>query len=265
MSDNVKITKSYSKRIVLEVATEVGDTRTGRRVPNYDDWDLSFSNEIKKLQELIVKFVENETKDLEKYLDNIVAQFKTEANFNKIMCYKGVKLGTKIEGDYIGPAPKEVRSDQRYSTKKEECLYLITDNNFIKYEIEKEEQITDWLEQKYEINLSNYKIANLSSSNNLIDEILENAFFMSERGKTHQGYNIEESLIKQGKSKYLFSQLLAKLFKKYNWDGFYISGVQGKKGATYNNIVLFESITSDNWEKWVYEKYDRHSKNKGSE
>ena len=191
-------------------------------------------------------------KKLEKYLSNEVSKFKFKPDFKKIICYRGLSINSEsnLEDNYIGPPPKKYLTENRYNNKSEKCLYLIDDNNFIGEEI----QETKWLEQKYKINVSDYEIADLSISNDEMNNILKLAFYMAERGITNGGYNIEKELQNRGKTKYLYSQLLSKVFQKYNWDGFYIPGVRGKKGSHYNNIVIFESIVN-NWRKWVCGNY----------
>ncbi|SFM00528.1 hypothetical protein [Halanaerobium salsuginis] len=252
---NIKVFDSVKNKIEGSIKVEAGDTRTGRKVVHYDSKDPGISEARKKLEKLIKDFVELGKPDLETYLAEIVSKFRCKTNLKQILCYRGLSIESEsnLNDKYIGPAPKEYITDNRYNSKNENCLYLIDDNKFIKEEICKE----NWLEQKYEIPLSDYKIADLSVDNNKINNILKLAFYMSEKGRTNSGYNIESALQKRGKSKYLYSQLLAKLFKKYKWDGFFIAGVRGRKKEHYNNIVIFESIIRD-WQEWISGQYYYH-------
>lgn len=255
MNDNIKQIKvfdSLTNKIEDSIEVETGDTRTGRTAVHYDSKNPDISEAKSKLENLIIKFVEEETVALKNYLAQIISKFKYQPDLDKIICYRGLSIESEsnLDNEYIGPAPKKYITDNRYNSKKESCLYLIDNNKFIKEEICEE----NWLEQKYEIPVADYKIADLSVNNGEINNILELAISMSERGRTNSGYNIESELQKRGKSKYLYSQLLAKLFKEYGWEGFYIAGVHGNKEEHYNNLVIFTSIIG-NWQNWVSGKY----------
>lgn len=203
-----------------------------------------------KLQNHIIDYVEKDSDDLNFFIEQLVENFTTVLTLDKSTFYRGVDVSVKrhLTSNVIGPAPHPKYG--RYNVKKEICLYLIDNFDFLFSELSAESVLV----QKYSIPINDFKIANLSPNNKALHNSLALAFQMTERGKTSSGYDIEENLEKRGKNKYLVSQLLASHFKKYNWDGMYIPGVHGVSGVHYHNLSLFSSITNQ-WEQWTEGEY----------
>ncbi|MEW5803224.1 MAG: hypothetical protein AB1847_14095 [bacterium] len=176
--------------------------------------------------------------------------FKKKLTGENLLFYRGVDISVKekLKSLFIGPSPAS--KDGRYNREGERCLYLITDIEPLKSELKSSELLV----QEYYIPVDRYKIADLASDNSELHNNLAIAFHMAERGATPSGYDIEKELEKRRRSKYSFSQLLASIFKRYNWDGLYIPGVHGSPGKYYCNMAIFDSII-DQWESWVKPGY----------
>ena len=208
------------------------------------------------LQKHIIDFVENNSDELNYFIEQLVKNFTTVLTLANSVFYRGfdASLEKHLTSNVIGPAPQP--ESGRYNKKNETCLYLIDNFDFLFSELESESILV----QKYCVPICDFKIADLSPNNKSLHNSLALAFQMTESGKTSSGYNIEESLEQRGKNRYLVSQLLASHFKNYNWDGMYIPGVHGAAGLHYHNLALFSSITN-HWEQWTESEYFKKSKN----
>ncbi|MHC4146647.1 MAG: hypothetical protein ACYSUD_17960 [Planctomycetota bacterium] len=231
------------------IRTGSKEHRTGRSADYYDSQQPAKGPE---LDELIRKFVETSTSELEEFLLPIVRDFSTQFQPKKKNFYRGLCYSEKanIQCDRIGPSPKP--EDNRYSVKGEPCLYLIDNIQFLYEEL----KTSSLLIQEYDnIAFNNMRIADLSAENASLDNILHLAFQRAESGRT-ASYKFEEVLRKKGESPYLVSQLLAACFKKQDWDGMYIPVVHGASGKNYHNLSIFASKIS-NWRDWATRPYYR--------
>jgi hypothetical protein len=203
-----------------------------------------------KIQKLIIDFVEKGLDGLSPFIDSLVQNFDTTLQGKNITFYRGVDISVEkhLSSKKIGPSPNS--NDGRYNVKGDKCIYLIDDIDFLFSEIES----SNALIQRYDIPVYKFKIADLSSNNKDIHNSLALAFDMTENGRTSSGYNFEEALENCGKSKYLVSQLLSNIFKKYGWDGLYIPGVHGSNGQYYHNCTIFSTIANQ-WENWAIGSY----------
>ncbi|MBW2741778.1 MAG: hypothetical protein JRE64_23690 [Deltaproteobacteria bacterium] len=232
-----------------DLKLEVTSAKTNRKIIHSDSQNPTDTG---KLQQFIINYVEDDSKDLANFIDLLVKEFDCLAGLPNQIFYKGIdssKAGY-LRYEQIGPSPNP--EDNRYSVKDEKCLYLIDNYDFLFEEI-KPVQISICV-QKYNMPLNEYKIADLSPNNKNLHNSLALAFDMAERGMTSSGYPFEEELKKRGKSRYQVSQLLSSLFKKYGWEGLYIPGVHGIQGRHYHNLAIFNSII-DKWTKWAKGSY----------
>ena len=228
------------------------DGKTNRSVIHADSRNPTDTD---KLQKLIIDFVENNSDELDYFIEQLVKNFAIVLTLDDIFFFRGVvSLKILLPCNVIGPAPNP--KSGRYNKKNETCLYLIDTLDFLFSELDSESLLV----QKYNVPICYYKIADLSPNNKSLHNSLGLAFQMTESGKTPSGYNIEANLEQRGKDRYLVSQLLASHFKEYHWDGMYIPGVHGAVGGHYHNLVLFSSIVSQ-WKQWVEGKYFKISKN----
>ena len=228
-----------------DLKLEVKNARTNRKIVHSDDQNPTDAG---NLHQLTISYVEEDSKELYKFIDLLVKEFDCIAGLSNQIFYKGIdssKAGD-LPSKRIGPSPNP--KDNRYSVKGEKCLYLIDKYDFLFEEIKPETNSICF--QKYNIPLKKYKIADVSPSNRNLHNSLALAFDMAERGVTPSGYPFEEELKKRGKSKYQVSQLLSSLFKKHGWEGLYIPGVHGVQGRHYHNLAIFNSII-DKWEEWA--------------
>lgn len=232
-----------------DVKLEVISAKTNRKIIDSDSQNPTDTG---KLHQFIINYVEDDSKDLDNFIDLLVKEFDCRAGLPNQIFYKGIDSSKAVDlrSERIGPSPNP--EDNRYSTKGEKCLYLIDNYDFLFEEI-KPAPISICV-QKYNIPLSEYKIADLSPNNRNLQNSLALAFDMSERGMTSSGYPFEEELKKRGKSEHQVSQLLSSLFKKHGWEGLYIPGVHGIQGRHYHNLAIFNSII-DEWEKWAKDSY----------
>jgi len=227
---------------------EVTSAKTNRKIIHSDSQNPTDTG---KLEQFIINYVEDDSKELDNFIDSLVKEFDCPGLPNQIF-YKGIDSSQagNLRSKRIGPSPNP--EDNRYSAKSEKCLYLIDNYDFLFEEI-KPAPISICV-QKYKTPLSEYKIADLSQNNKNLHNSLALAFDMAERGMTSSGYPFEEELKKRGKSRYKVSQLLSSLFKRHGWEGFYIPGVHGLQGRHYHNLAIFNSII-DKWEKWTKGSY----------
>jgi hypothetical protein len=202
------------------------------------------------IQEHINDFVAGKIAPLEKYLDDLVAAFSSIVSNESITLYRGIDASIKLDGQQIGPSPHS--SEGRYNESGERCLYLIDNDAFLPSEI----NASNIFVQKYSIPLSELHIADLSSTNQSIDNSLAIIFQFTERGWTDSGLNFEDEFRAMGKSEYLLSQYVAHVFKNHGWQGLYVPGVHGKSGDTYTNLALFGDCI-DRWKKWAIGDYYR--------
>jgi hypothetical protein len=222
------------------------DIRTNRTT--LDESDETPTNRI-KIVEIIEEFIHtgNNTK-LNEHFEPLVKEF-THHWENKIICYRGVdkNLSNKFENNQIAPTPTEYAQNNRYSQKNERVFYLIDKPKYIKNEV----ALDEWIEQKYILNskTNKLKLADVTSSNKELHNDLAHIFKTSESGKSSTGIDFEKMCKEKYNNKYLISQFIAKLFKKYKWDGLVIPGVHGNSDGIYNNIVIFEHVL-DNWQSW---------------
>ena len=63
---HIKVSDSFKGKIKDEVKIEGSDTRTGRSAVHHDSKNLHISKDRKKLENLIIDFVENEKKKIRK-------------------------------------------------------------------------------------------------------------------------------------------------------------------------------------------------------
>ena len=228
-----------------DLKLEVKSARTNREIVHSDDQNPTDAG---NLHQLTISYVEEDSKELYKFIDLLVKEFDYIAGLPNQIFFKGIDSSKVVylPSKQIGPSPHP--QDNRYSAKGEKCLYLIDNYDFLFEEI-KPAPISICV-QKYNIPLKEYKIADVSPSNKNLHNSLALAFDMAERGVTPSGYPFEEELKKRGKSKYQVSQLLSSLFKKHGWEGLYIPGVHGVQGRHYHNLAIFNSII-DKWEEWA--------------
>lgn len=203
-----------------------------------------------KLQKDIIDFIENNSDKLDYFIEQLVKDFTNVLILDNCVFYRGVdaSLRESITCNVIGPAPDP--GSGRYNKKRETCLYLIDNFDFLFSELDSESILV----QKYNISIPNFKIADLSQNNKSLHNSLGLAFQMTERGNTSSGYDIEANLEKREKDRYLVSQLLASHFRKYHWEGMFIPGVHGNAGVHYHNLALFGSIINQ-WKQWIEGKY----------
>ena len=196
----------------------------------------------------IKEFVVGHSAPFEGYLDDLVAHFGSQATFTGDF-FRGVPSTTDLKGKKtIGPSP--YREENRYNVSTEKYIYLIDDLSFLPVEI----RSNYCLAQDYRIVLTTMKIANLSADNKDLVNSISLIFQMTELGWTTRGYDFEDDLKKNGKSRYLLSQSAANSFKKQGWDGLYVPGVHGSSGKTYRNLVLFGDCV-DSYSDWLVGEY----------
>lgn len=202
------------------------------------------------LQENIKHFIENNHDGLNDFFKRLVSDFSTSLILENTIFFRGVTEETRkyLTSKVIGPSPNS--QDGRYNKQGEDCLYLIDSKKFIFDEL----KTKSILVQEYSIPINKFKIADLSSNNGSMHNSLALAFQMTESGRTSAGYDFEDLLKQQGKTKYLVSQLLAKHFKNLNWDGMYIPGIHGSPNDHYCNLVLFGSATKK-WRQMTVGEY----------
>lgn len=225
--------------------------QTGRSTVNHDSL---YHTKAIEINALIRKFVEIPNDELRQFILPLVQNFSAKFHSTRNTYYRGLpdSMEEKLKCDRISPSPDP--DDNRYSVKKEPCLYLIDDIQFLGKELKTSSPL---LIQEYDnIRFNSLNIADLSSENVSLDNSLALAFQWAESGRTDSGYKFEEILRKKGKSKYLVSQLLAKCFKIHGWDGIYVPGVHGESGKHYHNLSIFEAKIS-NWYNWTTRPYYR--------
>jgi hypothetical protein len=198
----------------------------------------------------IMEFVAGKTAALEEYVTGLVGAFSSRPSENNGTFYRGVACSTPVNGQRIGPSPKS--GSGRYNELGERCIYLIDDVMFLPSEI----KASCILVQEYKIPLSELRIADVSSGNQDIDNSLAIIFQYTERGRTDMTpvFDFESELRATGRSEYLLSQSVARIFKKYGWQGLYVPGVHGKLPNIYRNLALFGDCL-DAWEKWTTGDY----------
>ncbi len=203
-----------------------------------------------QIQKLIINLVQNGIDDLTKFIDPLVKQFDNTLQGSIKKVYRGVDISVEkhLLSKQIGPAPNA--NDGRYNVQGEKCIYLIDNIDFLYSELNS----ASILVQQFDLPINKLKIADLSTNNDKIHNSLSLVFDMAENGMTSSGYAFESELEKIGKSRYLVSQKLSFLFKKYGWDGIYIPGVHGEQGRHYHNLTIFGSIV-DNWKAWAVDSY----------
>jgi len=207
-----------------------------------------------EIQKHIISYVENETNDLSLYIEPLVKKFNNDLDLENHIFFRGVYISVKEylpPSKQIGPSPKP--NDGRYNVQGEKCIYLTDSIDSIYSELHS----SSILVQKFDIPMDTLKIADLSPNNTSLPNSLALAFDMAENGRTSSGYDFENKLMeKHGKEskRYLVSQLLSSLFKKYKWDGIYIPGVHGKQEHHYHNLVIFGTKV-DEWETWAKGQY----------
>ena len=237
-------------KVVNETATITDDnviqSRSDKTNRSVIIADSKKPTDSQKLHDLIVSYIEKSQNDLELYLEDLVKEFNANFNLKCNTFYRAVDITAKIklESSQIGPPPKP--KDGRYNYEGESCLYLTDNINSLPLELNSKKILI----QNYEIPINRHKIADLSPNNTNLNNNLAMAFGMTESGKTFVGYNFEEQLKNEGKSRYAISQLLSSYFKQYGWEGLLMPGVHGGNGYHYNNLVIFSSIIK-HWEKWA--------------
>ena len=227
------------------------DIKTNRTT--LDESDETPTNRIKIIN-LIQDFLDtNCEKNLREHFEPLVKYF-SHSWISEIICYRGVnkKYAESFKNKQISPTAKEYSKNNRYSEQNEMAFYLIDNPKFIKNEI----CLDSWIEQKYIINPIKHKLkfADLTSSNKELDNDLALIFKITESGKSSTGINFEKICEDKYNNRYKISQFIAKLFKKYDWDGLIIPGVHGEKDDVYNNIVIFEKVLN-RWQDWCIGKF----------
>ena len=213
----------------------VGVNRTGREILLQDEnYELT-----KKIDEYIRSGLET----LISVVDSEVINFSEKYTNGTIIFYRGIhKCKRKlVQSNILGPNPNMWA--QRYNENEQKALYLADSSYGVGCELKRKKV---WYEQKYIINTSKYRIANIDN-NYKIDSLLAILFFISENGMTIDGKKIRK--VFQG-NPYGLSQLLSNAFRKYNWDGLYIPGVWGQKDKNYRNIVLWNEVY-DNYREYA--------------
>lgn len=230
-----------------DVVLEVKSAKTNRLIKHSDSMEETDAGLI---EELIVSYVEHESSDLGSYIEVLVKSVSNRLILPNPVFFRGIDISVKVKltSDQIGPSP--CPTDGRYNKPGEKCIYLIDIIDFLYPELNS----LRILVQRYNIPLDTLKIANLSSNNKNLCNSLALAFDMAERGMTSSGYVFERELENRGKSRYLVSQLLSSLFKKYGWDGIYIPGVHGEQGRHYHNLAIYGTIVNE-WEAWANGPY----------
>lgn len=226
-----------------DLILEVKSAKTNRLIKHSDSIKKTDAS---RIEDLIVRYVEHGSSDLESYIEVFIKSFSNRLISKNAIFFRGINASImgKLNSDQIGPSP--CPADGRYNKAGEKCLYLIDTIDFLYSELNS----LKILVQRYEMPLSILKIADLSPNNKNVCNSLALAFDMSERGITSSGYPFEKELEKRGKSAYLVSQLLSSLFRKYGWDGMHIPGVHGEQGRHYHNLTIFGSIV-DEWKAWA--------------
>lgn len=222
------------------------DIRTNRTT--LEDSDETPTNTI-LIIELLQDYIKTgDEKKLIRHFEPLVKQFSFQWD-SEIICYRGVSkdLACKFKSKQISPTPKEYAQNNRYSQKNERAFYLIDNPKYIKNEIE----LNEWIEQKYILvpSMYNLKLADVTASNKELHNDLAHIFKISESGKSSTGIDFEKMCKEKYDNRYLISQFIAKLFKKYNWDGLIIPGIHGNSDENYNNIVIFERAL-ESWQSW---------------
>jgi len=225
--------------------------KTNRETIHADSRNPTGTDEIQKH---IFSYVKNETNDLPLYIELLVKKFNSDLDLENHIFFRGVNISVILTSKQIGPAPNP--GNGRYNVQGEKCIYLTDSIDSIYSELKS----SSVLVQRFDIPIDTLKIADLSSNNSSLHNNLALAFDMAESGRTSAGYCFENELEKHNKSRYLVSQLLSSLFKKYEWDGIYIPGVHGEQGHHYHNLVIFGTKVNE-WEAWANGSYfPKHKK-----
>ncbi len=212
--------------------------------------DTNNPTDVEIINKLIEQYLNNSDEELLGYIDRKVEKFNNRLQNNSGIFYRGLdeKLKLKIIGCKIGPPKKPVTN--RYNDENERALYLIDNIDFLPREINSNKILL----QNYKIPIDELNIADISSENKNIDNSLSIIFDICETGRISDQINIEESLENNGKSKYLISQKIAGIFKKFGWEGLFIPGVHGDKNQHYNNLCIFYPALKK-WKKWTIGNY----------
>ncbi len=218
------------------------DGTTGRYAVHSDSVDPTDTLLIEKL---VQDYVQGNTADLEAYIDQYVSPFDFRALVEDTF-YRGIPASKRplIPGDRIGPAL--VSGEGRYNSSGRRALYLIDDLRFLSAEI----KATEMLVQKYRINLSSLRVADLTSENEQLPNSLSLLFQAAERGATGAGWPFERELQSRGKSRYTLSQSLASAFDRRSWQGILVPGVHGAAGVHYRNLALWGDCV-EAWQDWA--------------
>ena len=238
----IKVTVQDSIKLSDDLAIGITHGSTGRYALHSDS---RFPTDAVRIEELIGDFLSGATAPLESFIEDLVIQFNSPATFEGTF-YRGVNSTTRaqIAGKKIGPSPTP--RDGRYNAKNEKALYLIDNPAFLKAEVCSAEVLV----QEYRIDLSRFRVADLSPANRHVANSLSLLFQAAERGKTGAGREFEAELVFQRKSRYLISQSLASSFTKLGWEGLYVPGVHGEGESHYSNLAILGSRVGY-WESWT--------------
>ena len=212
--------------------------------------DTDNPTDIEKIRKLFEQYLFNSDEKLFDYIENEVEIFQYRLQNISGIFYRGLneKYRCKIIGCKIGPPKKPIAN--RYNDENEQALYLIDNIDFLPREINSNKILL----QNYKIPIDELNIADISSENKNIDNNLSIIFDICETGRISDQINIEETLKNSGKSKYLISQKIAGIFKKFGWEGLFIPGVHGDKNQHYHNLCIFYPALKK-WEKWTIGNY----------
>ncbi len=245
---HIKVSLSDAVSLRDDLAIGLTDGKTGRSARHSDTRNPTDN---KLIQGHIATLVKGNSAEAEAYFQSLVDPISSSLSAHKGTFFRGVPASKrdKIDGLRIGPRRKP--KDGRYNSPGEKCIYLIDNPRFLSAELE---GVLEMLVQRYNIPISELRIADLSVGNANLSNSLSLLLQMTERGTTSSGFDFESQLENKGRSRYALSQYVADSFKRRDWQGMYIPGVHGSPGDTYNNLVIFGACV-DAWMTWTVNDY----------
>lgn len=230
-----------------EIRIEVHELPTNRAFIHHDSQRPDIDAQNLHLHEAIMAFVNTSDDSLLRILLlDLMKTLDVVTNPGGLRCYRGLDLKTARKSIPIGPNPN-LDSEGRYHTKGGKALYVTDDVRSIPLEI----GCSHYALQEYLLLMDQVRLADLSSENQHVPNVLARAFSVAESGLAiFSGANIEETLEQMGRSRRAYSQFLSSLASEAGWQGFRVPGVHGNRDFHYSNIVVLGNSV-DQWEHWV--------------